>query len=132
MTRKPDWKGLTPEQRKTQIVAIVNQAVKPVKVPEAKAAAVRNVWLRSLRADRELENAVANAPVLTAEYAFDRPDLATEPIGDVVPEGIRPPSLHTDARDLRAGPEPHEPRLHGQRFGIVVQRGSSGHVRALS
>ena len=95
LTRKPEWKGLTPEQRKTQILAIVNQAVKPVRVPEAKAVAVRNVWLRSLRADRELENAVANAPVLTAEYAFDRPDLATEPIGDVVPEGVRPPSLHT-------------------------------------
>ena len=69
--------------------------MKPVRVPEAKAVAVRNVWLRSLRADQELENAAANAPVLTAEYAFDRPDLATEPIGDIVPEGIRPPSLHT-------------------------------------
>src|SRR4029453_10054606 len=53
------------------------------------------VWLRALRADRELQNAVANAPVLTAEYAFERPDLATEPIGDIVPEGIRPPNLHT-------------------------------------
>ena len=26
LTRKPEWKGLTPEQRKTQILAIVNQA----------------------------------------------------------------------------------------------------------
>jgi hypothetical protein len=95
LTRKPEWKGLTPEQRKPQILTIVNQAVKPIRVPEAKAVAVRDVWLRSLRADRELENAVANAPVLTAEYAFERPDLATEPIGDVVPEGVRPPSLHT-------------------------------------
>lgn len=56
---------------------------------------MREAWLAALRADRALQNAVANAPVLTAEYAFLRPDLATEPIGTVVPEGVRPPNLHS-------------------------------------
>ena len=131
LTRKPEWKGLTPEQRKTQILAIVNQALKPVRVPEAKAATVRNVWLRSLRADRELENAVANAPCPHGRVLV-RPARSGDRTHWRRRAGRRPAaeSAH-HPRDLRPGPGPHESRLHGQRFGIVVQRGSSGHVRAV-
>ena len=95
LTGKPDWKGLTPEQRKTQILAIVNQALKPVKVPEPRrqrcgtSGCVRFAPIGSSRTP---------SPTLLCSwprYLFDRPDLATEPIGDIVPEDVRPPSLHT-------------------------------------
>lgn len=33
--------------------------------------------------------------MVTAEYAFQRPGVATEAIDDIVPAGTRPPSLHT-------------------------------------
>jgi hypothetical protein len=95
LVQKPDWKGKAVDSRTAEITAIIKEAAASVVVPEVQATAVRNAWLGALRADRELQNAVANAPVLTAEYAFERPDLATEAIGTVVPEGIRPPNLHT-------------------------------------
>ena len=95
LVKMPDWKTKTADRRAEEIKAIVKTAATGVAVPETQAAKVRDAWLEALRADRALQNAVANAPVLTAEYAFERPDLATEPIGDVVPEGIRPPNLHS-------------------------------------
>ena len=95
LVTKPDWKETPVEKRTEEIEAIVQEAVAEVTVPDTQATLVRDAWLAALRADRALQNAVANAPVLTAEYAFERPDLATEPIGTVVPEGVRPPNLHT-------------------------------------
>lgn len=95
LVKTSDWKGKPAEKRAAEIKAIVKDAVAGVVVKDSQAALVRDTWLEALRADRTLQNAVANAPVLTAEYAFERPDLATEPIGDIVPEGIRPPNLHT-------------------------------------
>jgi hypothetical protein len=95
LVKKPDWKGKAPADRAKEITAIVKDAVAGAVVKDSQAALVRDAWLQALRADRALQNAVANAPVLTAEYAFERPDLAAEPIGDVVPEGVRPPNLHT-------------------------------------
>ena len=95
LVAKPEWKGKAVDKRADEITAIIKEAVAPVTVPETQATAVREAWLGALRADRELQNAVANAPVLTAEYAFERPDLATKAIGTVVPEGLRPPSLHS-------------------------------------
>jgi hypothetical protein len=95
LVTKPDWKGKAVDKRADEIKAVLKEAVAQVTVPDAQATQVRDAWLAALRADRALQNAVANAPVLTAEYAFERPDLATEPIGTIVPEGIRPPSLHT-------------------------------------
>ena len=91
----PDWKGKPVEKRSEEIKAVLKTAVAQVTVPDTQATEVRDAWLDALRADRALQNAVANAPVLTAEYAFERPDLAAEPLGDVVAEGLRPPSLHT-------------------------------------
>ena len=95
LVKQPDWKGKAVDKRADEIKAIIKGAAALVTVPDAQATRVRDAWLAALRADRALQNAVANAPVLTAEYAFERPDLATEPLGTVVPEGIRPPSLHS-------------------------------------
>jgi hypothetical protein len=95
LVKQPDWKGKAVDQRAAAIKAILREAAAQVTVPDAKATQVRDAWLEALRADRALQNSVANAPLLTAEYAFERPDLATEAIGAVVPEGIRPPSLHS-------------------------------------
>ena len=95
LVKKPDWKAKAVDKRADEIKGIIKEAVAQVTVPDSQATEVRDAWLAALRADRALQNAVANAPVLTAEYAFERPDLATEPIGTIVPEGIRPPSLHT-------------------------------------
>jgi hypothetical protein len=95
LVKQPDWKGKPVDQRAAAIRTILKEAVAQVTVPDAQATHVRDAWLAALRADRALQNAVANAPVLTAEYAFERPDLATEPIGTIVPEGIRPPNLHS-------------------------------------
>jgi len=95
LVKQPDWKGKAVDQRAAAIRTIIKEAAAQVTVPDAQATRLRDAWLAALRADRALQNAVANAPVLTAEYAFERPDLATEPIGTVVPEGIRPPSLHS-------------------------------------
>ena len=95
LVKQADWKEKAVDKRADGIGAIIKEAVALLIVPDTQATQVRDAWLAALRADRALQNAVANAPVLTAEYAFDRPDLATEPTGTVVPEGIRPPSLHT-------------------------------------
>jgi hypothetical protein len=95
LMKAPDWKGKPVDKRAEEIKAVLKTAVAQVTVPDTQASGVRDAWLDALRADRALQNAVANAPVLTAEYAFERPDLATEPLGDVVVEGVRPPSLHT-------------------------------------
>ena len=95
LMKAPDWKGKPVDRRSEEIKAILRTALAQVTVPDAQATTVRDGWLDALRADRALQNAVANAPVLTAEYAFERPDLATEPLGDVVAEGLRPPNLHT-------------------------------------
>jgi hypothetical protein len=92
---KSDWKAKPADKRADDIKATVTEVAGQVVVPDALAARVREAWLAALRADRALQNAVANAPVLTAEYAFLRPDLATEPIGAAVLEGVRPPNLHS-------------------------------------
>jgi hypothetical protein len=67
--------------------------------------------------------------VLTAEYAFLRPDLATEPIGTVVPEGVRPSEPSQRSRDLRTGAHADESRFHRQPLGLVVRRRSAGNAR---
>ena len=95
LVTKPDWKATSVEKRTDEIEAIVKDAVAQVTVADTQASRVRDAWLAALRADRALQNAIANAPVLTAEYTFERPDLPTAPIGTVVPEGVRPPNLHT-------------------------------------
>jgi len=91
----PRWKTLKPDERVKQVTAIVAAKAKEARVADQTKADVRSAWLSALRTDRALQNAVLNAPVLTVEYTFQRPDLATEAVGNAVPPGTRPPSLHT-------------------------------------
>jgi hypothetical protein len=55
----------------------------------------RRLWLDSLKSNARLQSAVLNALVVAAEYGYQRPDLATKAIGDIVPAGIRPPDVHS-------------------------------------
>jgi len=91
----PEWKAKSPEERAGDIKAHIRAVAARVTVPETQAAHVRTAWLAALRADRGLQNGIANAAVITAEYRFPRPDLAAHAIGTLVPAGTRPPSLHT-------------------------------------
>lgn len=95
MVATPAWQVKAPEARAEDIRAQIEAVLAPAMVPEAQASQVRAAWLVALRADRGLQNAIANAPVVTAEYRFQRPDMAAEAIGSVVAAGLRPPSLHT-------------------------------------
>ena len=95
LIKKPEWRTKTPDKRADDISALIRDVVGPVVLPDGPATEVRNAWLAALRADRALQNAVANAPVVTVEYAFQRPDVATEANGALVPEGTRPPNVHT-------------------------------------
>ena len=54
-----------------------------------------NKWRDTLKADNALYNTFAHGWVAPAEYALERPDIATEAVGTIVPAGTRPPSLHT-------------------------------------
>jgi hypothetical protein len=91
----PAWKTKKPDEREKAVAALVAKTAQGVTVSDETKAGVRKAWLRALRTDRALQNEVLNAPVLTAEYAFQRPDVATQAIGTVVPAGTRPPNLHT-------------------------------------
>jgi hypothetical protein len=50
------------------------------------------VWLASLKA---YARAIENKAVVTLEYGYQQPDLATAAIVTIVPAGIRPPNLHS-------------------------------------
>lgn len=89
------WKTATADKRRQDVEKAIRESVATTVVPEADMQKVQAAWLSALQADERLQNAVANAPVLTAEYTFQRPDLATEAIGTIVPAGVRPPELHT-------------------------------------
>jgi hypothetical protein len=52
-------------------------------------------WTDMIRASNRVYNSFAHGLVVTAEYSLQRPDVATEAIGEIVPTGTRPPSLHT-------------------------------------
>ena len=54
-----------------------------------------DAWAATEAANQNLYYQYAHGLVISAEYAFQRPDISTEMIGMVVPAGTRPPSLHT-------------------------------------
>lgn len=95
------YKALSPgntadvKARAAAIASVVNAVAASSALDGAEIARVRKAWLTSLRSFGVLANAVANAPILTAEYGLQKPDLAKVAIGDVVPEGGRPPSVHS-------------------------------------
>ena len=90
----PSWATLSTEDRVKEIESLVKTALARVK-PSSSLAEERRFWLESLRANRRLQSAIANAAVLTTEYSYQQPDLAMEAIGTIVPQGVRPPNLHT-------------------------------------
>lgn len=90
-----EWATRTPAQRIAQVDAAVKAASASTSAPEADAARARAVWLRALEGYEQVERGIANAAVITADYTFQRPDLAAADIGDIVSKGTRPPNLHT-------------------------------------
>jgi len=82
-------------ERIRQIEDVVKAALGKVQGDLSNLTARRRAWLSSLRANAYLRQAVDNASVLTAEYSYQKPDLAKETIGTEAPKGGRPPSLHS-------------------------------------
>jgi hypothetical protein len=104
LVQDAQWKAKDVAGRRTAIAALVTEKARNVTIPEQVKRDVLSKWLAALRSDKKLQRAVANAPVLTAEYLFQRPDLATEAIGTIVAAGTRPPSLHTGRVIYAQGP----------------------------
>lgn len=77
------------------IEAKLRDVLKAVQGELVAASERRRLWLDALRANDRLQSSVANALVVTAEYGYQSPDLATEAIGSIVPAGVRPPGLHS-------------------------------------
>jgi len=89
------WKGSTAAVRRTMVEEVVRKVVADTKLPPAVAADVRTAWLETLAAYDRLEESIAGALVVTADYGFQRPDIATADLADgLVPKGTRPPDLH--------------------------------------
>jgi hypothetical protein len=95
LVESAEWKTAGVEQRIRIVENQIKATVAMTVVPTATAQQIRNAWLAALRADVSLQNAIANAPVLTAEYGLQQPDVAVKAIGTIVPAGSRPPRLHS-------------------------------------
>jgi hypothetical protein len=94
LTGAGTWSAMSESGRVTAIEAEVKSALSKVPMDPAAFGEQRRLWVETLRSNRRLQNAIANAAVLTAEYAYRRADVAAEAIGSIVPKGGRPPSLH--------------------------------------
>jgi len=89
------WKASTGEVRKKMVEEVVRKVVADTKLPPAAAGQARTLWLESLEAYDQLQKAIAGAAVVTVDYSFQRPDLATTDLaGGIVPKGVRPPDLN--------------------------------------
>ena len=95
LTGNEMWGTLSEAARLKAIEGEVKAALSMVStLDQAALDEQRRLWLDSLRANQRVQNAIANAPVLTAEYAYRRANVAAVDIGTVVPKGDRPPGLH--------------------------------------
>lgn len=102
------WKGSTGEVRRKMVEEVVRKVVAETKLPDGVAANVRTVWRETLEAYDRLEERIAGALVVTVDYSFQRPDLATEELaGGIVPKGTRPPNLHVARVVLAQAPVPN-------------------------
>lgn len=123
----PEWQKLDPEARQTRIRAVVN-AMKPA-VPALDGDALkrmRALWLAALKSFQKQQNAVLNAPVVTAFYSYQKPDLATAKTAtSIAPAGIRPPNLHTAGLIYAQG-------VSGRNLDIIANASASwfGEIRA--
>lgn len=83
------WSTLSPADRAKRIADAIDAAV---------TDDVENILVPWVSALKAYTRAIANKAVITAEYGYQQPDLATDAIGTdpvVVPKGIRPPNLHS-------------------------------------
>jgi hypothetical protein len=95
LTEAPTWATLPEATRMRAIEGEVRAALaRAAGIDQAALDEQRRLWVESLRANRRLQNAIANAAVLTGEYAYRRADIAAADIGTIVPRGERPPGLH--------------------------------------
>jgi hypothetical protein len=83
------------EKRKRLIESTLREVLNSEPKLLAFANERRRLWSDLLKADDRLQSAVLNALVITAEYSYQRADLATEEISDIVPTGVRPPGVHS-------------------------------------
>lgn len=95
LTDSARYKAMDVKKRAEEISKVVSAVAASSVLSAEDVNRVRRAWLESLESFDALISAVANAPVLTAEYGLQKPDLATEAIGDLVAKGSRPPSLHS-------------------------------------
>jgi hypothetical protein len=73
------------------------EPIEPPPLPDEEAIAnLHRQWVDTLEAFQRQQDAVLNAPVLTAVYSYQQPDVATAASASaIVPVGTRPPNLHT-------------------------------------
>lgn len=89
------YKALNVAQRTAAITEVVNAVAARSVMSAEDVRRARTVWLKGLQSFDVLTRAVATAPILTAEYGLQKPDLAKHDMGDIVAKGSRPPSLHS-------------------------------------
>jgi hypothetical protein len=92
LTKSPAWDSLSLAQRRERIATELDALVGELPDPPA---ALRDQWLAALKAEQRSD---FNRVVATAEYGFQKPDLAKAAIGTdpvVVPQGVRPPNVHS-------------------------------------
>jgi hypothetical protein len=86
------WAGLSSSDRAGKIADAIDAAVKSV---ANDTGSIGSALIESLT---QYSRAQSNRAVISFEYGYQQPDLATEAIGTdpiVVPKGIRPPNLHS-------------------------------------
>jgi hypothetical protein len=95
LLKTQQYAGAIAADRKKLIEVEVRAALKSVPGEPLVVETRRDVWLRALEKDSRLQTAVLNAFTWMAEYSYQKPDLAKQAIGTVVPKDVRPPSLHS-------------------------------------
>jgi hypothetical protein len=95
LTRTDGWAALNQDSRRQLIEQRLTAILADANLDTLTVNRERRAWKEALEANQALMNVVANSAVLTAEYSYQQPDLATEDIGTTVPTGVRPPNLHT-------------------------------------
>lgn len=104
----PQWKSANGEARRRLVDETVRKIVAGATLPPDLAAETRKLWLDTLDGHARVEEAIAGALVITADYSLQRADLATADLaGGIVPKGTRPPNLHIGRVVLAKAPLPN-------------------------
>ncbi|HYL39304.1 MAG TPA: hypothetical protein VEV17_25520 [Bryobacteraceae bacterium] len=87
------------DQKTAELLDVVREVKGKIPVADPDVSSVLTEaaanWRDLLKADDRAYNTFAHGWVATAEYSLERPDIATDAVGASVPQGTRPPSLHT-------------------------------------